>query len=206
MRVLGHALACGLQAILWFRCAVRVVAYGQHTQPDGTSISMDCRTYMPLLADGLCWWMVWGGGFVGVWACRVCGLVLAGSRMGCGMGLSRRAGCRGSCRRIRVTGGRPRVCPGYAEREGARVVSPPFQGFGAAACYSPTSCRMQYHRRARSSLPGSEWVRASPLGHGRRKSVIIIPRDRACTCSLMGGCVVGWGPDGGRVCAEGFVV
>ena len=46
---------------------------------------------------------------------------------------------------------------------------------GAAACYSPTSCRMQYHRRARSSLPGSEWVRASPLGHGRRKSVIIIP-------------------------------
>ena len=77
---------------------------------------------------------------------------------------------------------------------------------GAAACYSPTSCRMQYHRRARSSLPGSEWVRASPLGHGRRKSVIIIPRDRACTCSLMGGCVVGWGPDGGRVCAEGSVV
>ena len=46
---------------------------------------------------------------------------------------------------------------------------------GAAACYSPTSCRMQYHRRARSSLPGSEWVRASPLGHGRRKSVIVIP-------------------------------
>ena len=130
MRVLGHALACGLQAILWFRCAVRVVAYGQHTQPDGTSISMDCRTYMPLLADGLCWWMVWGGGFVGVWACRVCGLVLAGSRMGCGMGLSRRAGCRGSCRRIRVTGGRPRVCPGYAEREGARCGVPSLSRFG----------------------------------------------------------------------------
>lgn len=66
-------------------------------------------------------------------------------------------------------------------------VPPPSWSVGAAACYSPTSCRMQYHRRARSSLPGSEWVRASPLGHGRRKSVIIIPRDRACTCSLVGG-------------------
>ena len=54
-------------------------------------------------------------------------------------------------------------------------VPPPSWSVGAAACYSPTSCRMQYHRRARSSLPGSEWVRASPLGHGRRKSVIVIP-------------------------------
>ena len=91
-------------------------------------------------------------------------------------------------------------------RQGLDPVGAVVLRVGAAACYSPTSCRMQYHRRARSSLPGSEWVRASPLGHGRRKSVIIIPRDRACTCSLMGGCVVGWGPDGGRVCAEGSVV
>ena len=79
-------------------------------------------------------------------------------------------------------------------------VPPPSWSVGAAACYSPTSCRMQYHRRARSSLPGSEWVRASPLGHGRRKSVIVIPGIRV-GCSR--GVVVGWGPDGGRVCAEG---
>ena len=68
------------------------------------------------------------------------------------------------------------MCFGYKRRgRGACCVPPPSWSVGAAACYSPTSCRMQYHRRARSSLPGSEWVRASPLGHGRRKSVIIIP-------------------------------
>ena len=70
MRVLGHALTCGLQAILWFRCAVRVVVYGPHTQLDGTSISMDCRTYMPLLADWLCWW-----GCLGWPVCLWCGPV-----------------------------------------------------------------------------------------------------------------------------------
>ena len=60
-------------------------------------------------------------------------------------------------------------------RQGLDPVGAVVLRVGAAACYSPTSCRMQYHRRARSSLPGSEWVRASPLGHGRRKSVIVIP-------------------------------
>ena len=94
---------------------------------------------------------------------------------------------------VSVVWGRP--------RQGLDPVGAVVLRVGAAACYSPTSCRMQYHRRARSSLPGSEWVRASPLGHGRRKSVIIIPY-----ASHTGGCVVGWGPDGGRVCAEGFVV
>ena len=33
----------------------------------------------------------------------------------------------------------------------------------AAACCSPTPCRVQYHRRARPWLPGSEWDRASHL-------------------------------------------
>ena len=93
-------------------------------------------------------------------------------------------------------GARVGVCFGNKRRgRGACCVPPPSWSVGAAACYSPTSCRMQYHRRARSSLPGSEWVRASPLGHGRRKSVIVIPY-----ASHAGGCVVGWGPDGGRVC------
>ena len=73
-------------------------------------------------------------------------------------------------------------------------VPPPSWSVGAAACYSPTSCRMQYHRRARSSLPGSEWVRASPLGHGRRKSSIVIPQ----AITPVGAGVVGWGPDSGR--------
>ena len=63
----------------------------------------------------------------------------AGSLAWCAMGLSRCAGCRGVVW----------VC-GYVKGEGARVVSPPFQGLGAAACYSPTPFRVQYHRRARS--------------------------------------------------------
>ena len=92
----------------------------------------------------------------------------------------------------RVVAAVPVVFPGVLCVSGGSVVCGGFGGMGtapagvspvgavvlrvgAAACYSPTSCRMQYHRRARSSLPGSEWVRASPLGHGRRKSVIIIP-------------------------------
>ena len=91
-----------------------------------------------------------------------------------------------------VSGGWGWLCVGFPvvwgrPRQGFDPVGAVVLRVGAAACYSPTSCRMQYHRRARSSLPGSEWVRASPLGHGRRKSVIIIPRDRACTCSLVGG-------------------
>lgn len=104
---------------------------------------------------------------------------------------------------LRVCAGRPRmrVCrsPGVRKRprRGLDPVGAVVVRVGAAACYSPTSCRVQYHRRARSSLPGSEWVRAFPLGHGRRKSSIVIPRFR------VGVCVVGWGPDGGRVCAEG---
>ena len=42
-----------------------------------------------------------------VWACRVCGLVLAGSRMGCGMGLSRLSPfvpCAGVGGGLRVSG------------------------------------------------------------------------------------------------------
>ena len=76
-------------------------------------------------------------------------------------------------------------------------VPPPSWSVGAAACYSPTSCRMQYHRRARSSLPGSEWVRASPLGHGRRKSCVMHPLG-SCLHVFPWGIVVGWGPDSGR--------
>ena len=81
------------------------------------------------------------------------------------------------CFRVSRVGRRGLVCVLEIKRRGRGVccVPPPSWSVGAAACYSPTSCRMQYHRRARSSLPGSEWVRASPLGHGRRKSVIVIP-------------------------------
>ena len=98
----------------------------------------------------------------------------------------------------------PGVCFGYRRRgRGVCCVPPPVLRVGAAACYSPTSCRMQYHRRARSSLPGSEWVRASPLGHGRRKSVIIIPGILVgCSRGLCGGLGTGWWT---RVCAEGSV-
>ncbi len=57
---------------------------------------------------------------------------------------------RASCMPRRVHPGVFAVVSGYTEREGARVVSPPFQGLGAAACYSPTPFQVQYHRRARS--------------------------------------------------------
>ncbi len=78
-------------------------------------------------------------------------------------------------------------------RQGLDPVGAVVLRVGAAACYSPTSCRMQYHRRARSSLPGSEWVRASPLGHGRRKSVIVIPGILVgCSRGLCGGLGTGW--------------
>ena len=94
-----------------------------------------------------------------VWACRVCGASLAGSWSGCAVGVGPVCRCRVSGYGIRlacpacpvvIIRACSRVCPGYAEREGARVVSPPFQGLGAAACYSPTPFRVQYHRRARS--------------------------------------------------------
>ena len=106
------------------------------------------------------------------------------------------AGCQGGVRGsvgvvvccvragVRLSSGHPCVggwlCVGFPvvwgrPRQGLDPVGAVVLRVGAAACYSPTSCRMQYHRRARSSLPGSEWVRASPLGHGRRKSVIVIP-------------------------------
>ncbi len=79
-------------------------------------------------------------------ACRVCGLVLAGSRTGCAMGLPRLGpSCLFGCGWwLAVV---PRVCE---KGRGHAVVSPPFQGLGAAACYSPTPFRVQYHRRARS--------------------------------------------------------
>ena len=55
-------------------------------------------------------------------ACRVCGWVLAGSRTGCAMGLSR-LGLFVPCSGV---GGGLRSCPGYAEKGGGTlVVSPP---------------------------------------------------------------------------------
>ena len=113
-----------------------------------------------------------------------CGLV-------CGVVSLRRArggGCPfcvsgGGCVGFPVVWGRP--------RQGLDPVGAVVLRVGAAACYSPTSCRMQYHRRARSSLPGSEWVRASPLGHGRRKSSIVRHPlswgSGLCGCSGTGG-------------------
>ena len=61
-----------------------------------------------------CDWFGWCG--VG----RVCGLVLAGSRTGCGMGLSR-LGLFVPCPGV---GGRLRLCSGMRKREGARCGVP----------------------------------------------------------------------------------
>ena len=131
-----------------------------------------------------------GGGGVG----RVCGWVLAGSRTGCAMGLSR-LGLFVPCSGV---GGGLRSCPGYAKKGGGTlVVSPP--------------CEVWVRRRATLPHPSGCSTIAVPglsfrvrNGSGRlpwamAAANLLLSIPRAAPARVPAGvCVVGWGPDSGR--------
>ena len=122
-----------------------------------------------------------------MWACRVCGLVLAGSRMGCGMGLSRLSPfvpCPG-------VGGGP-CLSGYVEKGGGTlVVSPPCEVWvrRRATLPHPSGC-------STIAVPGLSFrVRNGsgrlPWAMAAANLVLYIPQDRVSTCSLGGSWWVG---------------
>ena len=131
-----------------------------------------------------------GGGGVG----RVCGLVFAGSRTGCGMGLSR-LGLFVPCPGARVVVcGCVRVC---GKGRGHAVVSPPCEVWvrRRATLPHPSGC-------STIAVPGLSFrVRNGsgrlPWAMAAANLLLTIPRATLARVPA-GVCVVGWGPDSGR--------
>ena len=130
-----------------------------------------------------------GGGGVG----RVCGWVLAGSRTGCAMGLSR-LGLFVPCSGV---GGGLRSCPGYAKKGGARWWCPLPVRFGCGG--------VLLSHTLPGAVPSPCQVLASGFGMGPGVSPGPWPPQIFCYPShgprlrvFPRGIVVGWGPDSGR--------